>query len=139
LNTVVKFLLLKTETSIVKQTIETLTDLYHRHDKIFVLCEQRSVLEQVDEYLWHESHNSFIPYSVEGECTQSSSNVLLSTQSTQLSSSKAMINIGAELPDRLNNLREIIELVKTSEEDKENARQRFKYYRQLGFNVTMLE
>jgi len=137
LKTDVKFLLLKTEASVVEQAIEKLTDLYHRNDKIFVLCNQKQILEQIDERLWHHSHKSFIPYSVEGESTQSSSNILLSTQGSQIASAKALINIGAELPERLNTLREIIEFVGTSEGEKENARLRFKQYRQLGFNVSM--
>ena len=133
--TQVEFIILENTSQWLAITVEALDQMHAKFSRILFIADDRDKVEQLDEYLWHNSHEVFIPNSLEGECFSSTSNVLLTDNQPEGKRFQALINLSG---NRLTNPQQylsIVELVKTEEENKEQARCLFKSYRQLGFQV----
>ncbi len=135
----VEFILQNGKSSIIDLAYMNLLQLYKKYDRVLVLGSETVLLEQLDERLWQNSHDKFVPYSMDTESYQSTATVLLSTNAIPSSGYNALLNIGATIPTNSNRFRAIIEIVADDEEQKEQARERYKLYRRSGFNVTMGE
>jgi len=136
MNTQVEFLLLDSNSRLPETAISKLTELYTNNERILVLADNREFLELLDELLWHNSSRNFIPYSIDSECYGSSAAVLLTDSQPAKSRYQALLNIGVQTPEKPEQFRNIIELVKTDNENLEKARDHYRIYRQLGFSVS---
>ena len=134
--TQVEFLLLDSNSQRMNSAIASLGQLYTQYDRVLVIAEKRMYLEQIDELLWHNSSEQFITYSLDTECYSSSAAVLLTDKQPTRTRYPTLLNIDGELPSNPEQFKNIVELVGADEHYKENARERYKIYRQLGFTIT---
>ena len=135
MSTQVEFLLLATDSQLLSTAFTSLIQLYSDNERVLVVANNRQHLEQLDEMLWHNSSEQFIPYSLDSECYSLSVAVLLTDNQPESRRFQALLNIGAEVSINLGQFRSIIELVHPDEPSKEKARIRYKHYRQLGFSI----
>ena len=136
MSTQVEFLLLDSNSQRMNSAIASLGQLYADYDRVLVIADKRTYLEQIDELLWHNSSKQFIAYSLDTECYSSSAAVLLTDKQPVRTRYPTLLNIDGELPASPEQFRNIVELVGADEHDKEKARERYRVYRQLGFIVT---
>lgn len=136
MSTQVEFLLLDSNSKRINSAIASLSLLYEHYDRVLVIAEKRTYLEQIDELLWHNSSEQFITYSLDTECYSSSVAVLLTDKQPERRRYPTLLNIDGELPSNPEQFRKIVELVGAEEHYKEKAREHYKIYRQLGFTVT---
>ncbi len=136
MNTQIEFLLLKSSKQLIRVAIEKLAELYQPNERILVLADKRSYLEQMDELLWHNSSKQFIAYSLDSECYAFSTAVLLSDTQPKNVRYQTFLNMGERLPDKPEQFRRIVELVDNDENSIEKAREHYKIYRHLGFSIS---
>lgn len=139
MNTSVEFLILNTNSQWLSAAIDSLTRLYSEFERVLVVAEDRQLLEQLDELLWHNSAKQFIPYSMDTECYSASVAVLLTDRQPERARYQALLNIGARISIKPESYRAVVELVNTDETSKEQARERYKQYRQRGCRVSHKE
>jgi len=140
MSTQVEFLLLDSNSQWISTAIASLSQFYSctysNNERILVLADNRQYLEQLDELLWHNSSEQFIPYSLDSECYSSSAAVLLTNTQPEKVRYQVALNIGSKILINPEQFRTIIEIVNVDDESKENARSRYKNYRQLGFPIS---
>ena len=136
MSTQVEFLLLDRNSQWVATAFDSLTQLYADFERVLLVAADRKSLDQLDEILWHNSSEQFVPYSLDSECYSSTSAVLLTDKQPENFRYKALINDGGELPLNPQQFKYIVELVKADELSKEKARKGYQYYRQQGFLVS---
>jgi len=136
MNTQVEFLLLENNGQWLSSTLSSLSRIYQQHERVLVISSQRQKLEQLDEILWHNSGEQFIPYSLDSECYANSTAVLLTDKQPERLRFKALLNLSGTALKSPEQFKTIIEIVQVDEEEKETARERYKLYRHLGFNIS---
>ena len=90
-----------------------------KHIYIHTATEQEA--KTLDELLWTHRVHSFIPHHISGDNSIRSSPIEIGFQA---------------IPENLSKFNEIIEFVPSDSEKQAQARERYKYYRQKGFNIT---
>ena len=136
MSTEVEFLLLESNGQWLSSSLTSLSKLYLEHERVLVISSQRQQLEQLDEALWHNSAEQFITYSLDSECYANSTPVLLTTKQPERLRFKALLNLSDKALVGCEQFRAIIEIVPVDDKEKEAARERYKTYRQLGFNIS---
>ena len=97
-------------------------------------------IQRLNQDLWQLGPTDFVPHcwiSEAPECVDRSS-VVMAEDWVQLLSLQGLdvyLNLNHSVPHDLNQVPRLIEVVGPDDEDKASARQRWKYYTQLGFQI----
>ncbi|PCJ47349.1 MAG: hypothetical protein COA74_11555 [Gammaproteobacteria bacterium] len=134
--TQVEFLLLESSSQWTVCALDSLTKLYQQYERVLVLASQRKHLEQLDELLWHRSSEHFVAYSMDDQCYAGSSSVLLTDVEPLRLRFNALLNLSDKATANPEQFRSITEIVQVAEQSKDLARERYKLYRHLGFNIS---
>lgn len=97
-------------------------------------------IQRLNQDLWQLGSTDFVPHcwiSEAPECVDRSS-VVMAEDWVQLRSLQGLdvyLNLNHSVPHDLNQVPRLIEVVGPDDEDKASARQRWKHYTQLGFQI----
>ena len=140
MNTQVMFYLLDQENSNDKNYASLLhacfqaAYFYRQNQRVFIYSQNQQQAHQVDELLWSFEPDSFIPHNLVGEGPKSGAAVEISWQKPT-NRRPVLINLTSTVPNFADQFSQIVDFVPSDEELKQLARERFKTYRQLGFQV----
>ena len=107
---------------------------YRQTQKVFIYTENQTAAHHIDEILWAFEPESFVPHNLVGEGSKYGSPVEISWQNPKDRRS-VLINLTDTIPSFAQQFTTIIDFVPTDETLKQQARERFRACRQLGFNV----
>lgn len=107
---------------------------FRQNQRVFIYCQSQEQAHKIDELLWSFEPDSFVPHNLTGEGPQSGSAVEISWQAPT-SRRPVLINLTSTVPDFAHQFSQIIDFVPSDESLKQAARERFKAYRQKGFDV----
>lgn len=117
---------------------EQVAQLWRQHRTLRVWCSDQIAAEQFDEYLWQQPVDAFIPHNLCGEGPPGGTPVEIcwpQCKQLQPRGVAAHVNLAADIPLHLKGARFVLDRVPTSEPDKQQARERYKKYRALGFEL----
>ncbi len=140
MNTQVMFYLLDEDNSEQKLQLAMLhtcfqaAHYYRQNQRVFIYCQDQQLAHQIDELLWSFEPDSFVPHNLIGEGTKQGSAVEISWQAPT-NRRPVLINLTSTVPHFAHQFSQIIDFVPSDEQLKQSARERFKAYRQLGFQV----
>lgn len=100
---------------------------------IFTQDELMNVALQ--KQLWQQSATSFLPSNVPDDRMSQYSPIVLDTTGENLLQDDVLINMQSETPPFFSRFRYLVELVGYEESDKMAARERFKFYRDRGYEI----
>jgi DNA polymerase-3 subunit chi len=129
--------------------VEFIFNVPDKLSKVTDLCEkavakgrQLTVITKNDvrnvvlqKQLWQQSATSFLPSSVPDAAMSQFSPIVLDTTGENLLQDDVLINMQAETPPFFSRFRYLVELVGHEESDKAAARERFKFYRDRGYEI----
>jgi DNA polymerase-3 subunit chi len=107
---------------------------YRQNQRVYIFTADQQHAEQVDEMLWAFDCDSFVPHNLVGEGPAQGAIVEIGHTAPKGRRS-VLINLSAEVPNFANQFRYIVDFVPSNAELKQQARERFKTCRQLGFSV----
>lgn len=107
---------------------------YRNNQRVFIFSENTEQAHRVDELLWSFEPDSFVPHNLAGEGPRGGAPVEISWQAPG-SRRPVLINLTREVPNFAGQFSTVIDFVPTDETLKQQARERFRSYRQLGFQV----
>ncbi len=107
---------------------------YRQNQRVFIYCPDQQLAHQIDELLWAFESDSFVPHNLVGEGPKNGAAVEISWQEPT-NRRPILINLTSTVPNFANQFSQIVDFVPIDEQLKQNARERFKAYRQLGFQV----
>lgn len=99
--------------------------------RLLILAKDQQQQEKIDERLWTFNDVSFIPHSTESSA-QEAVVIHLDINNT---SCDVLMNLSSELPGKTGSFSKILEIVSSKPEDKQNARQRYRYYQEQGYEL----
>jgi len=107
---------------------------YRQGQRVFIYTSDQQQAHIIDELLWSFEPDSFVPHNLFGEGPKGGSAIEISWQAPS-NRRPILINLTSTVPHFANQFSQIVDFVPTDETLKQNARERFKGYRQLGFQV----
>jgi len=107
---------------------------YRQHQRVFIYTQDKQHAEQIDELLWAFDSDSFVPHNLVGEGPKQGASVEIGFQAPQ-GRRPVLINLTNSVPVFANQFQFIVDFVPSDEVLKQQARERFKHYRQQQFTV----
>ena len=106
---------------------------WQNQHEIFLLCSNTEQLDRFDELLWTFSATSFIPHSptYDGDGKV----VLLSSERKTLRNYEVLINLTTDVPEHAGKFIRVIESTGYNEAMREDARKKYKYYKDRGYPI----
>ncbi len=97
----------------------------------------QELLGALDSALWSFSALDFVPHclATAPPPVLRSSPIVLAADCTQLQQATVLVNLGAAVPDGFERFERLVELVDTSEDDRAQARQRWRHYAERGYAI----
>lgn len=104
--------------------------------RVLIACETEQQALNIDEALWVREPDSFVPHNLAGEFTQYATPIEICWQNKRNAQRRDfLISLQTNLPDYINTFTQIIDFVPIDEKEKAQARERYKQYRQLGWQL----
>lgn len=107
---------------------------YRQNQRVFIFCGSQPQAHQIDELLWSFDPDSFVAHNLIGEGPKNGAPVEISWQAPT-NRRPVLINLTSTVPNFAQQFSQIIDFVPSDETLKQQARERYKQYRQLGFKV----
>ena len=108
---------------------------------IFLLCSNTEQVDRFDELLWTFSATSFIPHSPicdgdgDGDGDGDRKVVILSSERKTLRNYEVLINLTTDVPEHAGKFVRVIESTGYNEAMREDARKKYKYYKDRGYPI----
>jgi DNA polymerase-3 subunit chi len=100
------------------------------------LFTQDDLMSQIlQQTLWQHMPTSFLPSAYPQDDASAHAPIILDTTGSHLIQDDILINLKTEHPPFFSRFRYLVELVGNDEDDKVAARQRYKFYRDRGYQV----
>lgn len=106
-----------------------------KHRQLTLFASDETWLAELQQQLWGGKAESFLPVLSALDQNAPYSPIVLETTGEQLLQDDILINLNADYPPFFSRFRYLVELVGDDEQDKAAARQRFKFYRDRGYQI----
>ncbi|MFH7565398.1 MULTISPECIES: DNA polymerase III subunit chi [Oceanimonas] len=111
------------------------TDCYRQNQGVFIYTTDQAMAEAIDERLWQQEADSFVAHNLQGEGPRQGAPVMIGWQ-PPANGRAVLINLATEAPAFARRFGQLHDFVPASDAGKQQARERFKAYRQAGFELT---
>ena len=109
---------------------------YSRGNHIFMQTNNTAETKQLDELLWSFRDDSFVPHAqVASEEAPQSAVLIGETPPEDLAQPDLLINLTSRVPTNFGHFKRLAELVPEMDEARREARERYRHYRDRGYEV----
>jgi DNA polymerase-3 subunit chi len=108
--------------------------------KVYLNCHDKAHAEQIAELFWQVDAKEFIAHNLVGEGPKYATNVEIGYQGVRPSWNRQLvINLAENDTTFANKFAEVVDFVPCEEKAKQLARERYKIYRQAGYQLQTIE
>lgn len=105
--------------------------------QIVILTNTADDLAKLDKALWTFSEHDFLPHvTADDPLAPQTPIILTSDDSVALPHHQVLINLSGSTPANFARFERMVEIVSLDETDKNNSRQRYRFYQQAGYTLT---
>jgi len=106
---------------------------YRKGQKVFIHAENKKLAEKIDDILWTHDAKSFLPHQLVGEDENTKPPIEIGFGQEPNIRPDILINLSTEVPLFFSHFNWVFEYAFGDDENKEKARERFKFYRERGY------
>ena len=110
-----------------------------KRNKVTILAQSEQAASQVNSGLWQHAASSFLPNVLASHTFAAETPVLVDWQEKTLFQDDILVNLSGQQLTAFSRFRQLIELVSNEEDDKVAARQRYKFYRDRGYEIQHID
>ncbi len=103
-------------------------------NSVYIIAKDAHQAEVIDDFLWTYHDISFLPHSKIDD-VDSKSPVTIGWSGSDSADADIIINLTDSVPDCVKNYKRIIEIIIDDPDEKNRGRQRYKVYRDMGFEM----
>lgn len=103
--------------------------------QLTVFTQDQAMSEALQRQLWQQAPESFLPSASPHDENSVFSPIILDNEGSHLLQDDILINLKTMHPPFFSRFRYLVEIVGNDEQDKVAARQRYKFYRDRGYQV----
>lgn len=108
--------------------------------RVLIACESLTQAQRLDEALWQRPVDQFVPHNLAGEGPKYGAPVELCWPEKRNNMPRhILINLLPQFANFATTFHEVIDFVPSEEHQKQLARERYKTYRDVGFQLTTIE
>ena len=108
---------------------------YSLDHTIYIHADTSEQAQHLDNLLWTYRDGSFIPHQLHDEHQSETCTVIIGHNHEPESHSEVLINAGNEVPMFFSRFERVAEVVTQDEQQRNYARERFKFYRERGYEL----
>jgi DNA polymerase-3 subunit chi len=106
--------------------------------RVHLHCQDHHTQTALDELLWTFQETSFVPHAVLGSAAAASVAVTLGVGEEVPAIAQVLVNLHPEVPPFFSQFEQVIETTGADENTKTRARQRYKFYKDRGYSIAMI-
>jgi DNA polymerase-3 subunit chi len=103
--------------------------------RVFVLVPDADAATGFDRLLWVFNPGSFVPHELHSDHGNPLTPVIIGHEAPPADSNDVLINLGDHVPDCFSRFERVAEIVGSSPAQKDLARERFRFYRDRGYEL----
>jgi DNA polymerase-3 subunit chi len=107
--------------------------------KAVVFCDDEARLRELDAALWNFAPLEFIPHLPDTDPLAARTPVLLTRSVADMPHHEVLVNLGGSLPPFFTRFERLVEVVGAEDDDRAQARQRYRYYKDRGYPLVTHE
>ena len=108
---------------------------YSLKHRIVIFCPDAEIAQRIDRLLWTSPATGFVPHCSATDALAAVTPVILDHRGEEPVHDQVLVNLRDELPAFFGRFERLIEIVSVDEEDRKNARERFRFYRDRGYEL----
>jgi DNA polymerase-3 subunit chi len=102
---------------------------------VMVCCPDAEVAARFDRLLWTTPAISFIPHCLASDPLAPVTPIVIDYLGAEPAHDQILVNLRPERPPLFSRFQRLIEIVSLEDEDRRLARERFKFYRDRGYEI----
>jgi len=106
-----------------------------RKVRVLVLTPDAQTTEQVDRTLWTQPATGFLPHCRSSHRLAKVTPIIVDHVTEPIVHEQLLINLHAQCPAVFSRFERVIEIVTTDESDRVAARERYRFYRDRGYEI----
>jgi DNA polymerase-3 subunit chi len=106
--------------------------------RVLVLAPESQLLQSLDRAMWSAPSTSFLPHCVLPHALADETPILLSSDIEPVQTlphDQVLMNFASEPPAVFSRFSRLVEIVGSDEQNRQQARARFKFYRDRGYEI----
>ena len=111
------------------------TKAHARGLRVAVLCPDADTAQRFDRMLWTSPSTGFIPHCPSTHALAARTPVTISHENGEPPHDEVLLNLREYWPPMFSRFQRLIEIVSTDDTDRASARDRFKFYRDRGYEI----
>jgi DNA polymerase-3 subunit chi len=108
---------------------------FQQHLRVIVYAPDETAARGMDKLLWTFQATGFIPHCMAHQPIAQETPVVISGENAEMPYHQIMLNLHGELPPMFSRFERLIEVVGCDEEDRKLARNRYRHYRDRGYEI----
>ena len=108
---------------------------YARGLRVLAYCADHEAGQKFSRLLWTAPPISFVPHCTAGDKLAAVTPIIVDYEGTDPAHDDVLLNLRHELPPFFSRFQRLVEIVSIDEEDRRQARDRFKFYRDRGYEI----
>ena len=108
----------------------------HRQMRVLIIAPDDLVAREIDRLMWTISATGFLPHCMSSDSLAQDTPVLIARNADTLHHDEVLLNLGLQPPASFSRFKRMVEIVSGSDEaDKQAARERFRFYKDRGYEL----
>jgi DNA polymerase-3 subunit chi len=103
--------------------------------RVTVLCPDAGAAARMDRMLWTFAATGFVPHCLAGDRLASVTPIVIDDAGAEPDHDQILLNLRPEWPPLFSRFQRLIEIVSLDDEDRRRARERFRFYRDRGYDI----
>lgn len=108
---------------------------WQQQNQVYVHTANAEQANKLDTMLWTFRDGAFIPHCQSSDEHQSETPIIIGCETPPEAKPEVLINLGDDVPGFFSRFERVIEIVAGNETTRTQARQRFKFYRERGYQL----
>lgn len=122
-----------------RRALQITEKFYLDQKKVFIYVNTFETASQLNDLLWTFHDTSFLPHEIYKEASAPSTTIAIGYLSTAPHNWDILINLSDTVPPFYSKFKRISEFVPSGEIFKTRARERYKFYKEQGFNLQTIK
>jgi DNA polymerase-3 subunit chi len=103
--------------------------------RVLVYAPEESVARGIDRMLWTFQALAFVPHCMTSDVLAQDTPILIARDAETPPHDDVMLNLHGQTPPSFSRFHRLIEVVGMEEDDKQAGRERFRFYRDRGYEI----
>jgi DNA polymerase-3 subunit chi len=108
---------------------------YALKHRVVVFCPDAESAQRLDRMLWMSPATGFVPHCSPSSPLAGATPVIIDDRGEEPLHDELLLNLRQEWPAFFSRFVRLIEIVSIDDEDKQHARERYKFYRDRGYEI----